>query len=219
MKKRNSITAIPIIMMGILLFVSCSNSKNIYNSKPDTGSFTDLRDGKTYKTVKVGDQWIMAENLAYKPDSGNYWAYDNVDSNIAIYGYLYDRKTAMNIAPEGWHLPSRKEWMAIQKILGAKLNIYPYLEKIYPKLIVGGSSGLDMLLGGMRTCDGEFKYLGDKARFWNSDNSGSEKAAYGLYSNKDSIPHGLRGSKAPHVFNNGFQRTCPGYNVRLFKDK
>ena len=126
----------------------------------------------------------------------------------------------MNIAPEGWHLTSRTECRAIKKRLGAKLSIWPYLEKIYPKLIVGGSSGLDMLLGGLRTCGGDYRDLGDKARFWHSDNSGSEKAAYGLDSNKDSIPHGLRGgSTAPHAFDNNFQKTCPGYNVRLFKDK
>ena len=219
MRKRSSIVTFPILILALLLFIACSNSKRINNiSKPETGSFTDSRDGKTYKTVKVGDQWIMAENLAYKPDKGKYWAYENNDSNIAIYGYLYDWETAMNIAPEGWHLPSRKEWRAIQKTLGAKMSTFPYLEKIYPKLVDGGSSGLNMLFGGMRTCDGEFKYLGDKARFWNSDNSGSEKAVYGLNRNKDGIPHGLRGSKAPYAFNNGYQKTCPGYSVRLFKD-
>jgi len=177
MKKKNSIFTIPLLILVLLLFVTCSNSKKIdNNSKPETGSFTDPRDGKIYKTVKMGDQWIMAENLAYKPESGKFWAYENNDSNIAIYGYLYDWETAMNIAPEGWHLPSRKEWRAVQKTLGAKRSTFPYLEKIYPKLLVGGSSGLDMLLGGMRTCDGKYKYLGDKARFWHSDNSGSEKA-------------------------------------------
>ncbi len=218
-KKRNSIFTIPLLILGLLLFIACSNSEKTNNiSKPETGSFTDPRDGKTYKTVKVGGQWIMAENLAYKPDNGNYWAYENDESNTAIYGYLYDWETAMNIAPKGWHLPSRKEWMAIQKTLGAKLNIFHYLEKIYPKLVSGGSSGLDMLFGGMRTCDREFKYLGDKARFWNSDNSGSEKTCYGLNSNKDSIPHGLWGSKAPCTYNNEYQKTCPGYSVRLFKD-
>jgi uncharacterized protein (TIGR02145 family) len=198
MKNRNSIIAIPIIIMGILLFIACNSSKSINdNFETETGSFTDPRDGKIYKTVKVGDQWIMAENLAYKTDNGKFWAYENDENNIAIYGYLYDWETAMNIAPEGWHLPSRKEWLAIQKTLGAKRSTFSYLEKIYPKLIVGGSSGLDMLFGGLRTCDGEFKYLGDKA----------------------SIPHGLWGSKAPYAYNNAFQRTCPGYSVRLFKDK
>ena len=219
MKKRNSIFTFPSLILGLLLFIACCSSESIdNNSNPETGSFTDPRDGKTYKTVKVRDQWIMAENLAYKPDKGKYWAYENNDSNIALYGYLYDWETAMNLAPEGWHLPSRKEWMAIQKTLGAKSNTFPYLEKIYPKLVVGGSSGLNMLLGGMRTCDGEFKYLDDKARFWTSTNSKTEKAVTGLDSNKDGYPHGLRGRTDPYVFNNSYQRTCPGYSVRLFKD-
>jgi uncharacterized protein (TIGR02145 family) len=125
----------------------------------------------------------------------------------------------MNIAPEGWHLLSNKEWITARKALGGKMGTFPYLEKIYPKLLVGGSSRLDMLFGGMRTCDGEFKYLGDKARFWISTNDErSEKACYGLNSNIDSIPHGLWGSKAPYAYNNGYQKTCPGYSVRLYKD-
>jgi uncharacterized protein (TIGR02145 family) len=219
MKKRSSAIITPILILGLLLSIACSNSERTNNnSQPETGSFTDPRDGKTYKTVKIGDQWIMAENLAYKPGIGNFWAYENNDSNIATYGYLYDWETAMNIAPDGWHLPSREEWMNILKKLGARWNTYPYLEKVYPKMIVGGSSGLDMLLGGMRTCGGEYRSLGDRARFWNSDNSGSEKTAYGLNSNKGGYPHGLRGSTAPHVWNNTYQRSCPGYSVRLFKD-
>jgi len=199
--------------------VACNSMVSETNfSKPETGSFTDPRDGKIYKTVKIGDQWIMAENLAYKPDAGNYWAYGDVDSNITVYGYLYDWETAMNIAPEGWHLPTRKEWFSLQKALGAKWSTFIYLEKIYPMLLVGGISGLDMLLGGMRTCDGQYKYLGDKARYWNSDNSDSEKAVFGLNSNKEGESHGLRGSKAPFAYNNGYQKACPGYNIRLFKD-
>jgi uncharacterized protein (TIGR02145 family) len=217
------------LMFGLVLLVACNGSNNETDlGNIETDTFTDPRDGKIYRTVKIGDQWIMAENLAYKPDKGNFWAYDNNDSNIAIYGYLYDWKTAMNIAPEGWHLPSKGEWDALQKSLGAKHTTYPYLEKMYPKLVVGGTSGLNMLLGGIRTCDGEFKYLGDRARFWTStttppfqwrDSMYTEKTIYGLDSNKDGAPHGLRLSKAPYVYNNSqYRRSCEGFSVRLFKD-
>lgn len=160
----------------------------------------------------------MAENLAHKAENGNYWAYGNDENNIAIYGYLYDWETAMNIAPEGWHLPSRVEWKWLIKALGAKRGTFPHLEIIYPKLIVGGSSCLDMLFGGMGTCSGNYRSLADKARFWTSEYSGSEKTAYGLNSNKVGEPHGLISSKAPSAYFNAYQETSPGYSVRLFKD-
>ncbi len=226
MKKKNSIFIIPLLILGLLFQVACSSCSSKESktnlSKPETGSFTDPRDGKIYKTVKIKDQWIMAENLTFEPDSGNFWVYNDDENNIALYGYLYDWETAMNVAPDGWHLPSREEWMTLRKTLGGKHGSWPTLEKIYPKLVVGGSSGLDMLFGGMRTCKGKYRSLGDKARFWASTvsnrSSESEKTVFGLNKNTDGEPHGLNASKAPFAYNNGYQPTCPGYNVRLFKD-
>ena len=219
MKNKISIRTIPILILGLLLLNACHSKESLNNTvKPETGSFTDPRDDKIYKTVKIGDQWVLAENFAYKPDTGKYWAYDNEKSNIEIYGYLYDWETAMNITPDGWHLPSRKEWFVLLKFLGAKRTTFHYLEKVYPKLVVGGTSGLDMPFGGMRTCNGKYKSLGDRARFWNSNESDSYYATYGLDTNKDSLPHGLNLSKAPYVFHNGYQKSCPGYGIRLFKD-
>lgn len=230
MKTKRLIGICQILMCGFVLLAACNRSTNETNlNKIETSSFTDSRDGKIYKTVKIGDQWIMAENLAYKPDKGNFWAYEDNDSNIAIYGYLYDWETAMNIAPDGWHLPSEDEWIDVRKALGGKHGTWKYLEEIYPKLIAGGSSGLNMLLGGIRTCDGKYRYLGDKARFWTSTTSppfqyqGStmaEKSIYGLDSNKEGVPHGLKfKSTAPYMFQNDqFRESCSGFSVRLFKD-
>jgi uncharacterized protein (TIGR02145 family) len=84
-----------------------------------TGTFKDPRDGKTYKTVKIGNQDWMAENLAFKPNSGNYWAYDNNSSNVAKYGYLYDWQTARNVCPAGWHLPGDDEWTKLVNFAGS----------------------------------------------------------------------------------------------------
>ena len=73
------------------------------------GEYFDKRDGKTYKTIKIGTQVWMAENLAFKTDSGC-WSYDNHISNIKKYGYLYSLETAKTICPDGFHLPSDNEW-------------------------------------------------------------------------------------------------------------
>jgi len=121
-----------------------------------TGTFIDSRDGKVYTTVILDSVTWMAQNLAYKSDSG-YIAYNNDTINIANYGYLYNWKTAMNTCPTGWHLPSGDEFSKIEYysggygIAGGRLKEKDTLHWKAPNLGATNERGFTALPGGYYT--------------------------------------------------------------------
>ncbi|MBN2281666.1 MAG: fibrobacter succinogenes major paralogous domain-containing protein [Candidatus Marinimicrobia bacterium] len=113
-------------------------------------------DGNTYRTVKIGNQWWMAENLRtthYRNGeaipkvtdntqwstltTGAYCAYGNDENKVATYGYLYNWYSAVdsrNIAPEGWHVPTDAEWEELAQYISTDNGGYTkytfYWEKV-----------------------------------------------------------------------------------------
>ena len=129
----------------------------------NTGTFTDQRDSIQYNWVKIGNQIWMAENLAFKADSGC-WAYDNDIANVSEYGYLYDWETAKNVCPSSWHLPTKDEFETLLANYGEERSWHN--AEAYTALIKGGNSGFYALLGGWRNSHGRFSGKGKADVFW-----------------------------------------------------
>jgi len=101
-------------------------------------------DGKYYPVIHAGDQYWMAENLAWlprvnRPDEGSitspdYYVYgfSGTDTRLAQssetykeYGVLYNWEAARTACPAGWRLPSDQEWQKLEHSLGMNTDEAP----------------------------------------------------------------------------------------------
>ncbi len=83
----------------------------------EEGTVNDY-EGNIYKTIKIGDQWWMAENLNSTLDKDGNPIANTVYKDVSIYGRLYTWNEALKSAPEGWHLPDYEEWVTLFDYLG-----------------------------------------------------------------------------------------------------
>jgi uncharacterized protein (TIGR02145 family) len=153
---------------------------NLVSINPEKGSFTDTRDSKTYKTVKIGSQTWMAQNISYKTDES--WNYENNELNGETYGRLYTWKAALSACPAGWHLPSDDDWKTLERILGmseeeVNSTYYKRGYNLAPLFKIGGSAGFDIQMSGFRHgYDKNFYKLGEVCMMWTSTSNGSDFA-------------------------------------------
>jgi len=117
-KKEFSMRSSKVKQIGIFALLMSAMAMYIAGCDDEKDIFTDSRDGKKYKTVVIGTQTWIAENLNI--DLPGSKCYINEPKNCDKYGRLYDWETAMKACPSGWHLPSNDEWQTLVDLAGGE---------------------------------------------------------------------------------------------------
>ena len=167
-----------------------SDSSDSFFDQPGKDDLIDTRDGKFYKTVKIGGDVWMAENLNYSGDEIKGVCYDRDPENCTRYGRLYTWENAMKACPTGWHLPIYFEWVNLmQNVSGNTLDksgTFPSVKNagLHLKSSSGwfsseyyrgnglDSFGFKALPGGFMTDDGKFGGIQMEASFWTGSSNG-----------------------------------------------
>ncbi len=153
----------------------------------------DERDNRIYRVVNIGTQMWMAENLDFgvridgsqeQTNNGviEKYTYNDDPSYGTAYGGLYQwdemmlystEPGARGVCPDGWHIPTHREWIQLEIALGMDEIVAEELgmrgTDEGDQLMLGGSSGFEALLGGKRNLNGYFENMDFYATFWTSD--------------------------------------------------
>jgi uncharacterized protein (TIGR02145 family) len=162
-------------------------------------------DGNSYKTIAIGTQVWMAENLkttryadgtpipvVEKYDewlaltTPAYALYNNDASNLDVYGALYNWHAVQSgkLCPKGWHVPDNADWTTLIIYLGGSNVAGNDMKEAgsahwkSPNFGATNVSGFTALPGGFRSSNGSFNYLGISAYWWTSSEFSPANAYY-----------------------------------------
>jgi uncharacterized protein (TIGR02145 family) len=236
----------PLIAVFILFF-SCNKERDVvvepinFNPLISYGTVND-QDGNTYKTVIIGTQVWMAENLRttrFNDDTpiplvkgstewsklmtpGYCWYENDAAAERNIYGALYNwyAVSTDRLCPEGWHVPSDKEWIILriylgyEELAGGNMKETGISHWQSPNAGATNQSGFTALPAGVRGIvgtgnEGKFGGRGIYCSWWSTTRLSSEPL---------SLIFGFRiHTDYPRLFRNEFYVT-DGINVRCIKD-
>lgn len=219
MKEKQKFSIFPFLIMGVFLVFasSCDKDKDndpasnnptngkttaVFNPSVTYGTMTD-QDGNVYKTVTIGTQTWMAENLkvtkyndgiaipnvtdntAWKElTTGALCDYANTPSNSETYGKLYNWYAVKTgkLAPKGWHVPSDAEWTELTNYLGGtsvaggKLKETGTTHWASPNTGATNETGFTALPGGTRYSSGAFDDIGTSGVWWSATENNATSA-------------------------------------------
>jgi uncharacterized protein (TIGR02145 family) len=172
----------------------------------EEGELVKDASGNSYKTMKIGNQVWMAENLKTEQYSNgelipniqdnSLWGsfikgalchYDNLNQNDEVYGKLYNWYAVAdprNVCPIGWHVPTDAEWTELTDYLGGLEVSGGKMKKMglqywqRPNSDASNLSGFSGLAGGNRNNNGPFYNIGKFGYWWSSSESEKSSAWY-----------------------------------------
>jgi uncharacterized protein (TIGR02145 family) len=167
---------------------------DVHNGNKIYGTLTDQQ-GNAYKTIQIGGQNWMAENLKtsiYRngetipslnssqwgsTTAGAWVHYQNNADFECPYGKLYNWFAAAdprNVCPIGWHVPTQSEWLQLEAILGGELLSGGKMKSTgidhwtSPNESASNESGLSVLPSGVVSSSATSLFLNESAYFWSS---------------------------------------------------
>ncbi|HOZ86772.1 MAG TPA: fibrobacter succinogenes major paralogous domain-containing protein [Bacteroidia bacterium] len=236
-------TGVLVFLFSVLFLLGCKKTSKT-ELPIETGSVTD-RQGNVYQTVKIGNQWWMAENLRVKvyndstpilevkiSERDSVWANKTIGAFCAIdsrYGLHYNWLAMRNIkkiAPAGWHVPSDDEWKMLELELGmageeadnTSWRGSHLSQKLLPESSVGWPSQVSTVYG---TNETGFTALPGGCRVFNGTKGEVSATAYWWTSSEQSQTTGwyrnLSASNAS-IFRYFVDKNY-GLNIRCVKDQ
>lgn len=198
----NKKPALTLFMLCLFICFACKKD----DAKPNkTGTMTD-QEGNVYKTITIGTQTWMAENLRtttfrngvaiseitdvtewVNTSAAAYCTYNYTTSpdTVDTYGRLYNWYAASdpnNIAPSGWHVPTDADWTTLTEYLGTAEEVGGILKAAgtefwqSPNTGATDAVGFTALPGGY--CSGNFVDFGNRGLWWSSTSSTTTEAFY-----------------------------------------
>jgi len=198
-----------------------------WNGGVGFGTLLDSRDGRSYRTVLIGNQTWMAENLKFRNRTGSF---DTIGTCYAFnadtcqkYGRLYSWAEAtaspagapasQGVCPSGWHLPSSAEWSSLVAFAESDARVGSRQAGYALKSTTGWASnhGLDVfgfraLPAGRREAAGAFSNKGTLGNWWSSTTSGGANVWLSVMSIGNGSVDGV--DMGSDVKTNGFSVRC-----------
>jgi uncharacterized protein (TIGR02145 family) len=193
------------VAVGAVCVLGCGGG-NKDAASGESDKLTDGRDGQKYKTVKIGNQVWMAENLRF--NIGDSWCYGNSEDNCNKYGRLYDWNMAKIACPKDWHLPSKDEWTELVTVVGSETGGKKLKSKSGWNENGNGTDeyGFSALPGGSRGYDGNFYNAGNNGYWWTVAEEDSDYAyCRSIYDDDDDVYE-------------SYSHKDNGFSVRCVKD-